>query len=138
MRCKMAFAAGMSLIAASASATTPANGLWRTPEDGGRVEITDVGGAITGRLVGSARLDAEPSQRDEHNADPSLRNRTLKGVPLFSGMLGQSPLWKGKMYSPVDGKTYSATLKLLDAGTLKLTGCVVVPFCRSQTWTRVH
>lgn len=132
-----ASAAFAALLASAASATTPANGVWKTTEDGGRVEISDVGGAITGRLLTSAKLNANPGQMDERNADPALRSRTLKGMELFSRMTGKAPLWKGKVYNPLDGKTYSGSVTLLNADTLKLTGCVATVFCRSQTWTRL-
>ena len=37
-----------------------------------------------------------------------------------------------------DGKTYKAKVTPIDANTLKVRGCVFVPLCKTQTWTRVR
>ncbi len=138
IRSAPALGACLALLASAAAAATPANGVWRTTEDGGQVEISDVDGAITGRLLTSARLAANPGQLDERNADPARRTRTLKGMELFAGMTGKAPLWRGRVYNPADGKTYSGSVTLVNATALKLTGCVAAVFCRSQTWTRLR
>lgn len=128
-------------VAVSAMAPTawasPASGRWRTAENAGVVEVSDCGGGICGRLITSTRLEADPTLKDRNNKDPALRSRTLKGMALFEGMTGGPSLWKGKVYNPVDGKTYSGSVKLAGADTLKLTGCIVFPLCKTQTWTRI-
>jgi uncharacterized protein (DUF2147 family) len=45
--------------------------------------------------------------------------------------------WSGQVYNAEDGKTYSGSITLQDARTLKLEGCVLGGlFCKAQTWTR--
>ncbi len=125
------------LGASAASAASPATGMWRTPERDGKVEITDCGGGICGRIADGADIRANPDVKDIKNADESLRNRRLKGTAIFEGMTGGPAEWKGKVYNPVDGKTYSGSVTLTDANTLKLKGCVFVPFCKTQVWYRI-
>ncbi|MGO1305745.1 MAG: DUF2147 domain-containing protein, partial [Sphingomonas parapaucimobilis] len=37
-----------------------------------------------------------------------------------------------------EGKTYSAKLTPEGPDTLKVRGCVFVPLCKTQTWTRIR
>ena len=129
--------AAAALAAAGAAWASPASGTWRTPENAGVVEVADCGGGICGRLVTSERIAADPTLKDRNNRDPALRTRTLKGMALFEGMTGGPAEWKGKVYNPVDGKTYSGSVRLVSADTLKLTGCIIYPLCKTQTWKRI-
>jgi uncharacterized protein (DUF2147 family) len=43
----------------------------------------------------------------------------------------------GWVYNPRDGGTYHGQMELKANGALRLTGCVVAPFCKTQIWTRV-
>ena len=123
--------------ATAASAATPAVGMWKTPERDGKVEITDCGGGICGRIADGADIRANPDVKDIKNANEALRSRRLKGTPIFEGLTGGPSEWKGKVYNPVDGKTYSGSVTLTDSNTLKLKGCVFVPLCKTQVWYRV-
>ena len=133
-----ALAVSTAVAPAFAYAATPAVGMWRTPERDGKVEITDCGGGICGRIADGADIRANPDVRDLKNADAALRTRRLKGTAIFEGLMGGPQAWKGKVYNPVDGKTYSGSVTLTDADTLKLTGCVFVPFCKTQVWHRLR
>jgi uncharacterized protein (DUF2147 family) len=123
---------------ASALAATPV-GDWKTPEHNGVVRISQCDGdALCGKLVDGDDLRADPDVRDTRNQDPAKRARLMKGLTLFDGVKGGPTEWTGgSLYNPEDGKTYHGSIKLVDANTLKLTGCVFAPFCRSQTWTRL-
>ncbi len=46
--------------------------------------------------------------------------------------------WSGQVYNPEDGKTYSGSITLQDASTIKLQGCLLGGMiCKTSTWTRV-
>ncbi|HHL42073.1 MAG TPA: DUF2147 domain-containing protein [Hellea balneolensis] len=45
--------------------------------------------------------------------------------------------WKGKMYDPKGGGTYSGSVKVLDDGRVKMAGCMAKIMCRSEKWVRV-
>lgn len=45
--------------------------------------------------------------------------------------------WKGDLYNPEDGKTYTGKITLDSADQLTLSGCLVAFLCQSETWTRI-
>jgi uncharacterized protein (DUF2147 family) len=115
-----------------------APGLWRTPaEGGGLVRLAPCGRNLCGTIVGSARLETHPDQRDARNADPGKRSRPLKGlrileiIPSANGEDGE-----GWVYNPEDGRTYRGAIRLTPDGRLHLKGCVARPLCRTQVWVR--
>jgi uncharacterized protein (DUF2147 family) len=136
LRLPLALAAFAAVFAGQASAGV--EGLWRTPTDNGEVRITDCGAKICARLVTSDRLKAFPDQRDVHNHEAASRSRPLKNALIAQGFSGGPTEYTGgKLYDPAGGGTYSGRIVLTGPNTLKLTGCIVAPFCRSQTWTRI-
>ncbi len=132
--------AGVAALAAGAAhAASPADGVWRTPEKHGVVEVFDCGGALCARIVTSDTLKVDPQEKDLRNKDPSLRSRPMKGLVVIWGMTGGPPSWKGgQAYDPDDGRIYTGSLRLVNADTLSMTGCIVFPLCRSETWKRAH
>ncbi len=135
----LAFALAATLLAAASAQAEPgAVGEWSTHHANGVVRIGECGDALCGKVVASDQIKADPDAKDERNADKSLRGRPLKGLTIFSGVKGGPSEWTGgSIYNPEDGKTYHGSIKLIDADTLKLTGCVFAPLCQSQTWTRI-
>jgi uncharacterized protein (DUF2147 family) len=122
-----------------AHAASPIEGRWLTPVQHGVVEITACGEAICGRVLSSDTLKADPALKDIHNKDAALRTRSVKGMTMLAGFTGGPKEWKGgTAYNPDDGNTYKGSLTLADANTLKVTGCVVFPLCKTQTWTRAN
>jgi uncharacterized protein (DUF2147 family) len=128
----------MAAVVASAPVAASPIGLWRTPEDGGSlVRITDCGGAICGRLVTSRRLRDHPDQRDVLNKDPSLRARQVRDLLVLTARpIGPNRWGGGWAYDPTAGDTYTGSVEMKTAGVLRLTGCVAVLFCRTETWAR--
>ncbi|WP_442754924.1 DUF2147 domain-containing protein [Methylocystis sp. JAN1] len=45
--------------------------------------------------------------------------------------------WKGDLFNPEDGKTYTGKITYEAPNQLTLTGCLVAFLCQSETWTRV-
>ena len=134
---RLASMLAVGAFAASAAPPTQIQGLWATPTDNGRIRMENCGGKLCGHLVGSDRLSAFPDQHDVRNHDASLRGRLLKGVPIVQGFSGGPTEWTGgTVYDPAGGGTYGGKIRLTGPDTLKLTGCIVAPFCRSQVWTR--
>jgi uncharacterized protein (DUF2147 family) len=126
-------------VAGMAHAASPIEGRWLTPVHHGVIEITSCGDTICGRVVSSDSIKADPSLKDLHNKDAALRTRPVKGMTMLAGFTGGPKEWKGgTAYNPDDGNTYKGSLTLADANTLKVTGCVVFPLCKTQTWTRAN
>ena len=118
-----------------AAADEPILGEWLTKS--GRVAIAKCGEAVCAYVVASPILDANPDQRDVHNPDPALRDRPIRGLQVLWGFIGGPHEWAGgTAYNPETGDVSdSATLNLLEDGTLRVEGCIFL-FCRTQTWHR--
>lgn len=74
---------------------------------------------------------------DVRNEDPSLRDRKIVGLTIFSGLTPTAPAtWTGKIYNPEDGQTYTATLTVLSRSTILLKGCKAWLLCGERQWYR--
>ena len=75
--------------------------------------------------------------RDILNSNKSLRNREIVGLPIARGMakVGANQ-WKGNIYNPEDGNTYSATLTLVSRKKIILKGCKAFLLCGERVWVR--
>ena len=139
-RC-LAAAATVAVLHASSAVAAPGDaieGRWLTQENAGVVQVSDCGGGICGYLVDSTFLKSHPDAKDAHNKNAALRDRRVKGLALFDGMMGGPRVWRGSVYNPADGGTYAGSVTLAGADTLRLQGCVVWPLCKTQTWSRVR
>ena len=57
---------------------------------------------------------------------------------LAETMRPQTASWTGgRVYNPGDGKSYKGSMTLVDAGHLKLQGCVIGVLCKSQVLKRI-
>ena len=136
---RLILALSVVIVATSANAASPADGLWLTPEKHGVVEVYDCGQAICARIVTSDPLKVNPQEKDVRNKDAALRSRPMKGLVVISGMTGGPAVWKGgHAYNPDDGRIYTGSLHLVNPDTLSMTGCVVFPLCRSERWKRAN
>jgi len=106
------------------------------------VRITNCGGALCGAIVSLTEPNDPATHKpktDKNNADAGLRNRPMIGVQIVLGMKpsGTANKWNGQVYNAEDGKTYSGSLTLQDANTIKLEGCILGGLiCKSSKWTR--
>ncbi|MEO7169493.1 MAG: DUF2147 domain-containing protein [Sphingomonas sp.] len=140
MSITMVLAATLAASPAPADQQSIAIGRWKTETRGGIVEIQRCGTSICGRIVSSEALRTNPALADSRNTNAALRNRPLRGLQILSGFTaGPDGSWvDGTIYNAEDGKTYNARVTPAGANQLKLRGCVFVPFCKTQTWTRVN
>lgn len=144
MRTTLTAALAAACLLATSTLVTPAfaadpTGLWLTPTRNGQVEISKCGNGLCGRLVSSEGLKADPALKDVNNSNAGLRGRALKGLTILTGFSGGPQEWTGgSIYNAEDGKTYSGTITMDGDNTLKLRGCVVVPLCKTQVWTRLR
>ena len=114
-------------------------GQWHTQTKNGIVDIRKCGSSLCGTIVTGDDIKSNPGLKDTQNGDAALRNRTLKGLMILSGFHLDGGEWvDGSVYKPDNGKTYTGKITIVDANHLKLRGCVFVPLCQTQTWTRVQ
>ena len=133
-----------ALLAASfeISAAADATGTWLTEDGKARVRVAACGPALCGTII-SLKEPNDPEtgrpKTDKNNADAGLRARPMIGVQVVLGMKpsGTANKWSGQVYNAEDGKTYSGSLTLQDANTIKLEGCILGGLvCKGSTWTR--
>ena len=122
------------------TSTTDIEGRWLSGDGDGWIEIVMIGERLSGKIAGSPNDQPGDAPRyDELNPDPALRNRPLKGITIMSGFRydGDGRWVGGRIYDPNSGKTYKATIRQIDANTLKLRGYIGISlFGRTDTWTR--
>lgn len=138
-RFALAAAVASTLTGPAAAQSEGPVGLWQTPVHGGQVRIARCGQALCGTLVTSDNIRTNPDLRDFNNANRALRTRPVRNLPLLNGFTGGPTEWTGgSVYNPQDGRTYHGRIVVTGPNTLRLRGCVFVPLCRTQTWTRVR
>ena len=135
-------AALVPLSATSAQAGDP-TGYWRKAEQGkfpAKQQIYRCGSrsiCVKIAWLKNPRDSKGRALQDVRNANSKLRGRTIEGLQLVRGMAQVgSNQWKGNIYNPEDGNTYSATITMASSNKLILKGCKASIFCRSQVWLR--
>jgi uncharacterized protein (DUF2147 family) len=117
-------------------------GTWYTEDAKAIIRIANCGGALCGTIISLKEAndpDTGKPKTDKNNADAGLRSRPMIGVQIVLGMKpsGTANKWSGQVYNAEDGKTYSGSLTLQDANTIKLEGCILGGLiCKASTWTR--
>jgi uncharacterized protein (DUF2147 family) len=114
-------------------------GTWHSPTKNGVISVQKCGSSICGTLENGDDIRADPNAKDKNNKDATKQGRPLKGLTMLSGFKpGADGVWEdGNVYNPNDGRTYSGKITPVDQNTLKLRGCVFVPLCKTETWTRI-
>jgi uncharacterized protein (DUF2147 family) len=136
MRFSIALAATLTLgLAAPAAASSSLTGQWRTDDGKAIMEIVPCGKSLCAKIARFLVAQPAGGARDGNNPDKSLRNRPLLGVNVLSGLVPDGQGWKGRGYSPEEGRNFNATVSV-NGNKLSLKGCVAV-FCRTVGWTRV-
>lgn len=132
---RLILAAAAALVATPALGATPVTGKWLTAEKDSIIEIGACGTAVCGRVAQVLqRMKDGREPIDLNNPNPALRGRKVEGITILTGFMPNGKNWKGKIYDPKSGKTYTSYLTRNANGTLKVQGCVG-PFCQAFTWT---
>ena len=133
------------LTAAPAVAAQPIDGSWLTQDRKAVVTIGPCGAgpAAAGAAQRCGRISRilaptpNGPPRDERNPNKALRSRPVLGLAVLSGFTDRGNDWRGRIYSPEEGKSYRSMLRLKPDGTLGVRGCVAI-FCQSQTWQKAR
>lgn len=127
-----------------ASAQNSPIGLWNTVSDrDGKptavVEIREAGGELSG-VVRALLVAADPEDSICGKCTDDRKGQQIVGMEIIRHMHADDDgQWSGgEILDPENGKTYRATMKLVDGGqTLVLRGYIGLPlFGRSQRWLR--
>ena len=125
----------ITLIPATAPALSPMsiNGKFLTQSNVAMVKVNPCGGSLCATIQGPGPSNEVWPVYDKRNSDPALRNRPLTGLNLIADAKPEGDHWRGKIYSPRDGRSYSATFTPTTDGTLKVHGCWGF-ICLTQIW----
>ncbi len=139
----IATSAILGLAAATPATAGDPRGNWMTDDGKAKIAIVSCGGALCGNIVALTE-PVDPAtgkpKTDSNNADAAKRTRPMMGVPIVIDMKPDAAdKWQGQVYNAEDGKTYSGSITLVDAKTLKLQGCALGGLiCKNRTWTRTN
>ena len=123
-------------------------GLWNTPKNDCRIEISKSGGKYCGRIAWlkeplyPADDDGGMAGRpvvDRENPNPNLRSHPLIGLQLIEGFVyvGKNVWEKGTIYNPNNGKTYRCKMILSAPNRLEVRGFIGIPLLgATSVWTR--
>jgi uncharacterized protein (DUF2147 family) len=125
----------MALGGGAARAQAPdVAGTWLTEGGRSQVRIAPCGSARCGTIIWTVA-----EAKDVHNPDPARRAKSLVGLQMIRNARAGAEGWTGALYNPLDGRTYTGRMRIIAAGQLELSGCVLAGLiCRSQTWTRLR
>ncbi|MGY6550594.1 MAG: DUF2147 domain-containing protein [Erythrobacter sp.] len=139
---RMLMCAAAMLCAAPAMAADPIGGRWITEERDAVVAIARCGNQAKAKAALCGKLDkflvlpaGGADQRDVNNADPAQRERRLLGLAILSGLVEDGDVWRGQIYDPKSGRTYTSEVRRKGANALEVKGCFGM-LCRTQEWKK--
>jgi uncharacterized protein (DUF2147 family) len=138
---------GLVLVAALGTAwaqNTPV-GKWqsiddKTKEAKAEITITEVSGAVSGKITKRLLKDAKPDDvcddcKDARKGKPILGLEIIRGAKKEEG----ADVWSGgKILDPENGKEYTLKMTPEDGGKKLAVRGSIGPFGRTQTWVRVE
>jgi uncharacterized protein (DUF2147 family) len=119
-------------------------GVWKTGEGNAMVRIYKNGDKYQGKIVWLKEpIDPATKQpkTDKNNPDPALQNVPLKGYRNLKDFVyaGNNEWNEGTIYDPLNGSTYSCTIKMTDKNTLEIRGYIgVSALGRTDIWKRLE
>ena len=137
-------AALLAPVSPSHAASADPTGYWMKPdaERESKIQVFKCGKKKT-NLCAKIIWLKEPNDskgqplHDVRNENPSMRGRSIKGLPIFTDLVPSAPsTWTGKIYNPEDGHTYSATLTVVSRKQILLKGCKAWLLCGERVWYR--
>lgn len=126
-------------IATQARAADP-SGIWAKDDGTAKMEIKKCGRGICSKIVWlrAPKNSRGKPLRDARNGNPSMRDRPILGLPLFSNMvLTQPNTWVGNVYNPEEGRIYTdVKVTMVSRQQIVLRGCRTWLLCGEKSWTR--
>ncbi|PZU69320.1 DUF2147 domain-containing protein [Sphingobium sp.] len=116
----------------SALAQERSFGTWRNPS--GSVHVRAV--PCERNLCGVVVWASEKAKADARRGG----TQQLVGFELFRDFVPDGTgRWRGRIFVPDIGKTFSGTITLIDDDNVRASGCLIGRIgCRSQVWTRLE
>jgi len=122
-----------------ATAADP-SGIWAKDDGSAKMEVKKCGRGICSKIIWLKEPNDSRGKplHDARNENPSMRDRPIIGIPLFSNMVPtEANAWIGNVYNPEEGKTYSdVKITLASRNQIVLKGCKAWLLCGEKVWTR--
>ena len=118
-------------------------GVWEPSNGRARVKIEKIGVKYYGKIVWLKEPndpDTGLPKTDKNNPDATLQKVSLKGYRMLKDFVYQkNNEWsEGTIYDPLNGSTYSCTIKMTDPNSLEIRGYIgVSAFGRTDVWKRL-
>lgn len=118
-------------------------GVWEPSNGRARVKIEKIGTKYYGKIVWLKEPNDPKTnlpKTDKNNPDPTLQNAPLKGYRMLKDFVysGSDEWAEGSIYDPLNGSTYSCTIKMEDPNTLSIRGYIgVSALGRTDVWKRL-
>lgn len=131
----------LALVGSVSALAESVPGVYRLSDGQVTIKVSNCGQNLCANIVGLkepiSKIDGKPKV-DRENPDPSKRKRPLMGLSVLIGMkpTGDNS-WKGSLYNPDDGKTYSASVSL-KGNTFSVKACVIGVLCKTNRFVRVN
>lgn len=132
--CIQAFAIGAAVVVPvhmAAVAQDSSSNVWRNPSNSVHIRSEHCGDRICGVVVWAS----EKAKADARKGS----QKPLVGSQLFRDFVEERPgVWRGQVFVPDIGRTFTGTIRVVDANRLEAKGCLLGNMgCRSQQWVRV-
>jgi uncharacterized protein (DUF2147 family) len=118
-----------AFAAAQPQARAPIEGLWKNPIGSAIIAVAPCGNVLCGKVVWAS---------ERGRREVAKTTSQVVGTTVLTDVKPKGKGWAGKLFIPDDNIHVSARLQLLSDSQLKLTGCALGLFCRSQVWTRTQ
>jgi uncharacterized protein (DUF2147 family) len=130
-------AAAALVLASASSAPAPVSplGRWLTEGEKAIIEIAPCGSDVCGTIREVLKIDPNVPVTDIHNPNPDLRQRPTRTLQILSHFSPDGSHWRGQIYDPRSGRTYTSFIEVRPDDTLALAGCIW-KVCQTQIWRR--
>jgi uncharacterized protein (DUF2147 family) len=122
-----------------ASAADP-SGIWAKDDGSAKMEVKKCGRSLCSKIVWLKDPNDSHGKplHDARNENPSMRDRPIIGLPLFSNMVAtETNTWVGNVYNPEEGKIYTdVKVTLASRDQIVLRGCKAWLLCGEKMWMR--
>ncbi|WP_324262573.1 DUF2147 domain-containing protein [Altererythrobacter sp. H2] len=138
MRSSLAAATALTMLYLASPAAvqaSPIEGNWKADDGKSVIQFYPCGAQMCGKIARFLVPEPAGGARDTENPEKALRNRKLLGLRIFWNLAPRGTRFKGKGYSPEDGRNFNAEV-WREGNVLKVKGCVLV-ICRTASFTRV-
>ncbi|AKH41836.1 hypothetical protein WYH_00782 [Croceibacterium atlanticum] len=121
--------AGSGHVAATAQESS--FDVWRNPKNSVHIRAERCGDRMCGVVVWASEKAKADARKGSQNP--------LVGSQLFRDFVEERPgVWRGQVFVPDIGRTFTGTIRVVDANRLEAKGCLLGKLgCRSQQWYRV-